>query len=76
MRADSPDLDSFRTFLHAASLELPLTPTARERAEWARTGGGAAGEAHPFDRTLRLRAPLPHSFAAAMTPPPPLDDAA
>jgi hypothetical protein len=73
--ADSPDRDSFRTFLHAASLELPLAPTGRERADWARSERGKAGERHPLDQTLRIRAPLPPSFAAAMTPPLPADDA-
>jgi len=73
---DSPDRDSFRTFLHAFSLELPLQPTAKEAREWARSERGKAGERHPLDRTLRIVAPLPTSFAAAMTPPPPPDDGA
>ncbi len=57
--AYSADRDSFRMFLHAASLFLPLQ----------------AKRGDPELTPLRLRAPLPRSFAVAMTPPP-ADDAA
>ena len=57
--AYSPDRDSFRMFLHAARLTLPLRAPGKDGA---------------LLRTLRLRAPLPRSFEVAMTPPP-RDDA-
>ena len=56
--AYSPDADSYRTFLHAWALELPLVP--KHGVEY---GGGG------LPPLLRLRAPLPAGFGAAVVPP-------
>jgi hypothetical protein len=54
--AYSEDRDSFRMFLHAARLYLPLRAAARD-------GGARLAP-------LRAAAPLPRSFVVAMWPPP------
>ena len=54
--AYSPDADSFRMFLHAHELVLPLQ-------------GADADGAPEREEPLRIMAPLPRAFAAAMTPP-------
>lgn len=68
--AYSADADSFRLFLHAARLDLPLAtvPLTREQKYAAKQADSAA--APPLPEALRLRAPLPPSFAVAMRPPP------